>query len=53
MRSEAKTVPMNLVIQPNAANEHPTYEWQPRFGCTRALSNTRGYGAKRASIERT
>lgn len=32
MSSEAKTVPMNLVIQPNAANEFPTYEWQPRDG---------------------
>ena len=32
MSSEAKTVPMNLVIQPNAANEFPTYEWQPRRG---------------------
>ena len=32
MSSDAKTVPMNLVIQPNAANEFPTYEWQPRGG---------------------
>ena len=34
MSSEAKTVPMNLVIQPNAANEFPTYEWQPATGST-------------------
>lgn len=32
MSSDAKTVPMNLVIQPNAAGEFPTYEWQPRGG---------------------
>ena len=30
--TNAKTVPMNLVVMPNAANEHPTYEWQPRDG---------------------
>lgn len=32
MSSNAKTVPMNLVIQPNEAGEFPTYEWQPRNG---------------------
>ena len=32
MSSEAKTVLMNLVIQPTEANEFPTYEWQPRGG---------------------
>ena len=32
MSSDAKTVPMNLVIQPNEAGEFPTYEWQPRGG---------------------
>ena len=32
MSSDAKTVPMNLVIQPNDAGEFPTYEWQPRNG---------------------
>lgn len=29
---DAKTVPMNLVVMPNAAGEYPTYEWQPRDG---------------------
>lgn len=29
---EAKTVPMNLVVMPNEAHEHPTYDWQPRGG---------------------
>ena len=32
MSSDAKTVPMNLVIQPNDAGEFPTYQWQPRGG---------------------
>ena len=32
MSFDAKTVPMNLVIQPNEAGEFPTYEWQPRGG---------------------
>ena len=30
--TDAKTVPMNLVVMPNSAGEHPTYEWQPRDG---------------------
>jgi hypothetical protein len=44
MSSEAKTVPMNLVIQPNAANAFPTYEWQPRGGCSAGIGCREGSG---------